>query len=112
MKILEAKNARSIDNPHGVDARKLYDTENALLVHMTIPPGDSLKRHITPVDVFFFVLSGRGIVEIGDEKREIGADTLVESPAKIVHCWYNESDEPLVVLVGKVPKPTESTRIL
>ncbi len=112
MKTIEVKNAKTVDNPHGVDARKIYDTENAIVVHMTIAPGESLKRHITPVDVFFYVLSGRGIVEVGDEKLEVGPDTLIESPAKIVHCWYNEGDEPLRVIVVKVPRPTESTRIL
>ena len=36
---------------------------------MTIKPGKSLKKHVTPVDVFFYVLEGNGIVEIGDEKK-------------------------------------------
>ena len=71
-----------------------------------------MKRHITPVDVFFYVLEGKGIVEIEDEKKEVGPDTLIESPAKIVHCWYNESNDVLKILVVKVPRPMESTKIL
>ena len=112
MRIIEVKNAKPIENPHGVDVRKLYDTENAIAFHLTIEPGQSLKRHITPVDVLFYVLSGKGIIEIGDEKLEVVEDTVIESPAKIVHCWYNESDEPLRILIVKVPRPTKSTRIL
>jgi len=112
MKTIEVKNAKSIENPHGVDARKLYDKKNAVAFHLTIEPGQSLKRHITAVDVFFYVLFGKGIIEIGDEKLEVVEDTVIESPAKIVHCWYNESDVPLKILVVKVPRPTESTRIL
>ena len=34
MKIVEITNVESSPNPHGVDARKLYDTENAVAVHM------------------------------------------------------------------------------
>ena len=71
-----------------------------------------IKKHITPVDVFFYVLEGTGVVEIGDEKKEVSLDTLIESPAKIPHCWYNESDKLLRVLVVKVPRPTETTRLL
>lgn len=71
-----------------------------------------MKKNITPVDVFFYVLEGKGIVEIGEEKQLVEKDTLIESPAKIVHCWYNESDEDLRILVIKVPKPLEDTRIL
>ena len=71
-----------------------------------------MKRHITPVDVFFYVLEGKGIVEIGDEKKEVGSDTLIESPAKILHCWYNESNEILRILVVKTPRPTEAAKLL
>ena len=92
--------------------RKIYDTKNAQAFHISLKPGESLKRHITPVDVFFYVLEGKGIVEIGDEKNEVGADTLIESPAKILHCWYNESNEILRILVVKVPRPTEATKLL
>jgi len=99
-------------NPHGVDVKKLYDTENAVVVHITLQPGEGLKRHITPVDVAFYVLEGRGVVEIGEERQECGPDTLIESPARIPHRWTNESDAPFRVLVIKVPRPTESTRLL
>jgi mannose-6-phosphate isomerase-like protein (cupin superfamily) len=112
MDIVNVNNADISPNPHMVDARKIYDTKNAQVVHITLNPGESLKRHITPVDVFFYVLEGKGIVEIGDEKKEVGPDILIESPAKILHCWYNESDDVLRILVVKVPRPTESTKIL
>jgi len=112
MKIVDVGNVDISKNPHNVDARKIYDTENAQVVHITLKPSESLKRHITPVDVFFYVLEGKGIVEVGDEKKEVGPGTLIESLAKIVHCWYNKSNEILRILVVKVPRPTESTKIL
>jgi quercetin dioxygenase-like cupin family protein len=37
---------------------------------------------------------------------------LVESPAKVPHRWSNESSKVFRVLVVKVPKPTEETRLL
>ncbi len=99
-------------NPHGVDARKVYDTEHATMVHITLQPGESLKKHITPVDVAFYVLEGTGVVEIGDERQECRPDTLIESPARVPHRWINEGDRPFRVLVVKVPRPTETTRLL
>jgi quercetin dioxygenase-like cupin family protein len=98
-----------MDNAHKVDARNLYSTPEAMITVITLGPGQALKRHITPVDVAFYVLSGKGVVEIGDEKQEVTADVLVESPANIVHCWYNESDEPLRFMVVKAPRPTLKT---
>jgi quercetin dioxygenase-like cupin family protein len=112
MKTINAKQAQTIENPHNVDVSKLYDTENAQVMHITLKPGESLKKHITPVDVFFYVLEGIGIIEIGDEKQQAAADTLIESPAKIPHCWYNESDAVVRILVVRVPRPTETTRLL
>ena len=101
--------ARIMDNAHNVDARNLYNTPDAMNTVITLNPGQSLKRHITRVDVAFYVLSGRGVVEIGDEKQEVTADILVESPKDIGHCWYNESDEPLRFMVVKAPRPTRKT---
>ena len=98
-----------MENAHGVDARNLYNNENAMITIITLQPGQALKRHITPVDVAFYVLSGSGTVEIGEEKQVVGKDTLIESPKDIVHCWYNESTEPLQFMVIKAPKPNKKT---
>ena len=98
-----------MDNAHGVDARNLYNTEDAMISVITLEPGQSLKRHITPVNVAFYVLEGSGIVEVGDEKMEVTKDTLIESPKDIVHCWHNESSSLLRFMVVKAPKPTKKT---
>lgn len=99
-------------NPHHVDARKIFDSPHAMAVVITLQPGESLKKHMTPVDVFFYVLEGTGIVEIGEERAEVTKDKLVESPARIPHRWINQSTEIFRVLVVKVPKPTEETKLL
>jgi mannose-6-phosphate isomerase-like protein (cupin superfamily) len=110
MKIVKIANIEPSPNPHGVDARKIYDTKNAVAVHMAIKPGESLKKHITPVDVFFYVLEGEGIVEIGDEKKKVTPDMLIDSPARIPHCWYNEGEKDLRILIVKVPNPVKSAK--
>ncbi|MEI6840979.1 MAG: cupin domain-containing protein [Methanomicrobiales archaeon] len=112
MKITQVANVVSGPNPHHVDARKIYESPHAIAVVITLQPGESLKKHSTPVDVFFYVLEGTGIVEIGDEQNTVGKDMLVESPARIPHRWLNESTAVFRVLVVKVPKPTEETKLL
>lgn len=112
MEITKLEETESKPNPHKVDARAIYAHENAQVVVLTLQAGESLRRHITPVDVFFYVLEGKGTVEIGEEKQEIEKDSIVHSPAKIIHCWYNTSDKPLRILVAKTPKPKESTILL
>jgi quercetin dioxygenase-like cupin family protein len=112
MKITEVAKVVSGPNPHHVDARKIFESPHAVVVMITLQPGESLKKHMTPVDVIFYVLEGTGIVEIGEEKATVSKDTLVESPARIPHRWMNESDSVFRVLVIKVPKPTEETKLL
>ncbi|MCP4608032.1 MAG: cupin domain-containing protein [Planctomycetes bacterium] len=112
MEIINVGSAETFKNPHNVKAAMLYNSEHAQAIHITLEPGESLKKHITPVDVFFYVLEGTGVVEIGEEKKEVGPDTLINSPVKIPHCWYNQSEQVLRVLVVKAPRPTEATKLL
>ncbi len=112
MNIIDATNIPSSPNPHKVDARKLAESPHAVVVMITLQPGESLKRHQTPVDVIFYVLEGTGTVEIGEERATVGRDTLIESPAKVPHRWINESGSVFRVLVIKVPRPTEETKLL
>ena len=69
MDVIKVADAESRENPHGVDARALHESEHALVSHITLNPGEALKRHITPVDVIFYVLEGTGIVEVGGRRR-------------------------------------------
>ncbi len=112
MKHIHVQQATAKPNPHKVDARLLYDHESAQAVHLRLEPGQALRRHITPTDVFFFVIEGQGVVEVGDEQLEVCADMLVESPADIPHRLLNPGDAPLRVLVVKAPRPTKATRLL
>ena len=100
------------NNVHGVDARMLYNNESAQAVHMKLNPGESLKPHITPVDVFFFVIEGTPDVMIGEEKQRVEPNSLVESPKDIVHCIYNNTDSIVRILVVKAPRPTTATKVL
>jgi quercetin dioxygenase-like cupin family protein len=112
MKITDVEKVLSGSNPHHVDARKIYESPHAMAVVITLKPGESLKKHITPFDVFFYVLEGTGVIEIGDERALCTKDVLIESPAKIPHRWSNESALLFRVLVVKVPKPNEETKLL
>jgi len=112
MEITRVRDVEPGKNPHGVEAKMIYNHENASVTLISLKPGESLKRHITPVDVFFYVLEGEGVVEIGEEKETAGNDTVIHSPANVPHCWYNESKKPLQFLVAKTPRQREPTVIL
>ncbi len=112
MRITNYKNLQANANPHGIESYKIYDTDNAQVMHLTLQPGESLKPHITPVDVFFYVLEGTPAILIGEEKITVSQDDLIESPKEIVHCIYNETDSIVRVMVAKVPKPVTQTKMV
>jgi quercetin dioxygenase-like cupin family protein len=99
-------------NPHGVDLRKLYDKESAQVMHLTLKPGESLKPHKTPVDVFFYILEGTPTVQVGTELVICEKDQLIESPANIVHNLSNDTNNIARIMVVKAPKPTKKSIIL
>ena len=112
IKTVRYEAAEKKETPHGVDVRQLFDSEHMQVVEIRLVPGEALKKHITPVDVCFYVLEGSGTVEIGDETAEVSADTLVESPKGIPHRLFNDGPSPFRFLVLKTPRPTTQTRLL
>lgn len=112
MQIKNWKKEEIVQTPHQLDVRRLYDYDNAQVMHILLHPGESLKPHITPVDVFFYILEGAIDVMVGDETQTVLADQLVESPKDIVHCLSNHSDKDGRILVVKSPKPTTQTKVL
>ncbi len=100
------------DNPHKVSVRMVYDHDHGQAVVISLKKGEGLKKHVTPVDVMFYILEGTGMVEIGDEVKEVGRDTVIESPARIPHRLFNESSPEFRFLVMKMPRPVQTTKVL
>lgn len=102
MKIINVRNNPALENPHNIRATKIYDENNTTVVHMALEPGESLKPHKTPVNVFFYVLEGNPTIEVGEGKEKVLQDSIVDSPANIMHCVYNETDSVIRFLVVKL----------
>ena len=102
MKVTKVDSVSVFQNPHEVEAKRIFESEKASVIHMALKSGQSLKKHTTTVDVFFYVLEGRGIVEIGDEKQEVEKDMLIESPKGIPHLLRNTSESVFRFLVVKL----------
>lgn len=112
MKVTRYKEQPIKDTPHKVDVREMYSNENAQAMLMRLKPGESLKPHKTPVDVFFFILEGMPTIHIGDEIAVCEADSLIESPADLVHSISNDSKDIARILVVKAPRPKSAAILL
>ena len=104
MKITKVDDVALFDNAHGVDARKIYDSADCTTIFMCLKPGEALKLHTTPVDVFFYILEGSGVVVVGEETQSVTVNMLVESPKGVPHLLKNTSAGLFKFLVVKFPK--------
>jgi hypothetical protein len=60
MEIVKVKDAGLVENPHHVKVSKLYDTENAQVIHITLEPGESLKKTYHTRGCRFLRSGGKG----------------------------------------------------
>ncbi|WP_297070466.1 cupin domain-containing protein [Thermococcus sp.] len=102
MLYVNVTDAERVKNPHGVDIRKLIESEGAQIFHVTLKPGGGLKRHTNPGDAFLYIIKGRGIVKVGDEEGELRKATLVYLPKGVSHSVTNTGSLKMEFLVMKV----------
>lgn len=107
MKKIEVSRLSPIPKSNKIVAKRVYDAPQAEIMHLTIEAGETVKKHTTPVDVVFYILRGKGTIEIGNEEETVTADNLVESPANIPHALKNIGEEPFSILVIKIPNPNK-----
>ncbi len=98
--------------PHGLDIKQVYAKDNAHAMHISLNKGESLRPHITPVDVFFYILEGTPTIIVGDEEYVAKHDDVIESPKDIKHYIKNDADPLARILVVKAPAPTAKAQLL
>jgi hypothetical protein len=60
MKTIEIKNVPVSSNPHGIETRKFHENEHVQAVHITLKPGEKLKKHILLLMSFFMFWKEQG----------------------------------------------------
>lgn len=105
MEVLRIDSLPLKQNPRGIAARFLVERKDVQVINLVVRAGGTVERHITPVDVFFYVVRGSGSVEIGDEVEQVQAGDLIVSPANIPHGLKASPDGEFSLLVVKTPNP-------
>ena len=70
-----------------------------LVREFTVDGGGMVDPHSHPTHEFYYILSGRGIMRIGDEERAVAQGDLVYTPPDTVHSiWTTTPHAPLHAL--------------
>lgn len=72
-------------------------------MNLLLKQGEVVEKHKSPVDVFFYVVKGRGHIQLGDEEGLVEATDIVFSAKGVPHGLRALPDEEFQVLVVKNP---------
>ena len=62
-----------------------------------IAPGDGIPLHTHDVDEAITILTGQAETRLGEERRQVGAGTVIFIPAGTPHGTANAGDKPLQI---------------
>jgi mannose-6-phosphate isomerase-like protein (cupin superfamily) len=105
MIIINRNNARIINTRHGSEIRPLVDRTTSeitrcSLAEETLQPGQAVTpHHHREIEEIYYILSGRGVMRVGDERREVAAGDAVYVPRENIHTLENTGAEPIKLLL-------------
>jgi mannose-6-phosphate isomerase-like protein (cupin superfamily) len=75
------------------------------LAHAHVPPGEILIGHVDPMEEIYYIQSGQGRMQVGDEVCEVRSGDAVHIPMGQFHELTNTGEEVLTLLVvaGLIP---------
>ena len=103
MEIIRMQEVEGKINQRGVLAKQLIDHEHVRVMNLVLKPGDEVPPHAVPMDVFFYVVAGKGTIEIGHEKAQVQAQDIVLCPPETTMALQADQGEDFIVLNVKTP---------
>ncbi len=105
MRIINRKNANILHTPHGSEIRPLIDRTtapitNCSLAEETLPPGKTVTPHHHEVlEEIYYILSGSGVMTVGDESQAVSTGDAIYIPKNNVHSLTNTGEEEMKLLL-------------
>ena len=103
MKIIKMNQIEGNKNKRGVIAKKLLKHDNAQVMNLILSPGDVVPPHAVPVDVFFYIVQGKGTLQIEEEEAVVEAQDIITCPPNTEMSLRADQEEEFVVLNVKTP---------
>lgn len=83
MKVIRMAEVKGAINKRGFLAKTLVEHKNATVKNIIITSGDIIPNHDVPVDVFFYVIKGKGTIVIGGEELAVKETDIVVCPQNV-----------------------------
>jgi len=76
-------------------------TDDNDFVELHIHENGLIPAHALPVDVTFYVISGRGSITVLNEKADVSQGDIIDVKKNMERIWHNSFSELLKLLVIK-----------
>jgi len=73
--------------------------ELGFLAIARLEPGKEISSHVDPMEEIYMVMSGTGLMRVGDEEKQVGPGDATWLPKGLPHSLVNTGQENLVILV-------------
>jgi mannose-6-phosphate isomerase-like protein (cupin superfamily) len=104
---LDGSQIRELAGPSWTPAR------NQSLAEATVPPGGATTAHYhRTTEELYYVLSGMGLMRIGEEEQAVGRGDCIVIPPGAEHKLTNSGPEPLVILCCCAPAYSDEDTVL
>jgi quercetin dioxygenase-like cupin family protein len=85
MPLIDHDSASPVEMFPGVVRRTLSDGDRLMLIEVTIEEGAVVPMHTHPHEQTGYLISGRFLFELGDERRELGPGDCWLVPSNVPH---------------------------
>ena len=105
MIVISRDRAAAVATPHGSEIRPLIDRTTCgitacSLAEETLPPGCAVAPHRhRQIEEIYYVVSGTGVMSVGDERREVGPGDAIYIPRGTRHTLENTGEAPIRLLL-------------
>lgn len=103
MKIIKMDEIEGSKNKRGVIAKQLLKNEDTQIMNLVLSPGDVVPEHSVPVNVFFYIVEGKGTLKIGDDEAVVEAKDIIPCPPNTKMSLVADQDQEFKVLNVKTP---------
>ncbi len=88
------------------DAWLLHSFDQLEVIRLHMAPGDSMENHINEWRIIFFVLRGKGTLDVEGEVFSLEQEQSIAVEAGRKRFWSNRGDQTLELLVVKSREQT------
>ena len=113
MKVIHRKDTNPFITKDGSEIRELYHSKNMSLAEATVKVGQITEHHYHKTsEEIYYILNGKGLMEIETEKREVSKDQVIIIPPKCKHRIKNIGGKPLRFLCHCSPSYSDEDTVL